>query len=71
MMPTRYAWTSRPAGSSHSSSERRWLLVAVTGRDGSFRVECPIGKAVVAFDPKHYEEVWIGLDQEAEVVFEL
>ena len=69
MMPTQYARTSRPAQSSHSGSERRWLLVAVTGGDGSFRVERPIGKAVVAFDPDNYEEVWIGLDREAEVVF--
>ena len=45
------------------------MEVAVTGRDGSFRVERPIGKAVVAFDPEHFEEVWIGLDQEVEVVF--
>ena len=70
-MPTQDARTSRPARSSHSGSERRWLLVAVTGGDGSFRVERPIGKVVVAFDPDHYEEVWIGLDQEDEDVFEL
>src|SRR5262249_41748499 len=44
--------------------------VAVTGRDGSFRVERPIGKAVIAFDPDNYAEVWIGLDQEVEVVFQ-
>jgi hypothetical protein len=43
--------------------------VAVTGGDGSFRVERPIGKAVVASDPDNYEEVWIGLDQQVEVVF--
>ena len=34
-------------------------------------MERPIGKAVVAFDPQHYEEVWIGLNREVEVVFEL
>jgi hypothetical protein len=70
MMPTQDARTSRPARSSHSGSEHRWLLVAVTGGDGSFRVERPVGKAVVAFDPEHCEEVWISPDQEAEVVFQ-
>ena len=45
------------------------MEVAVTGGDGSFRVERPIGKAVVAFDPDNYEEVWIGLVREVEVVF--
>lgn len=44
--------------------------MAVTGRDGSFRVERPIGRSVVAFGPERYEEVWLGPDQEVEVVFE-
>jgi hypothetical protein len=33
-------------------------------------MDLPIGKAVVALDPDHYEKVWIGLDQESEVAFE-
>jgi hypothetical protein len=44
--------------------------MGVTGRDGTFRIELPIGKAVVALSRHAYEEVWIGLDQETEVLFE-
>ena len=42
--------------------------MGVTGCDGSFRAEVPIGRVVVAVSPSNYEVEWLGLDQEVEVV---
>lgn len=44
--------------------------MCVTGRDGTVRVELPVGKVVVALDRRRFEETWVGLDQEVEVTLE-